>query len=160
MDGTDFPIYEPAPFNPMWYSHKFKGPGVRYEVAVCIMTGHIVWVNGPFPCGDWPDLRIARNALVYALGPNELLMADGGYNDGGIFMQTPTGLNDDHSKAMAGARARHETVNRRFKQFGVLNQRYRHKLEYHGIIFNAIANITQLMLENGMPLFGVHYIDP
>jgi len=40
VDGTDCQIQEPLLFNAKWYSHKFKGPGLRYEVGVCISTGH------------------------------------------------------------------------------------------------------------------------
>jgi hypothetical protein len=77
VDGTDFGIYEPSPFSPKWYSHKLNGPGLRYEIAICIQTGEPVWINGPFPCGSWPDLRIARNALVDALDAGEYYLADG-----------------------------------------------------------------------------------
>ena len=31
VDGTDFRIQEPAMFDPKWYSHKFRGPGLRYK---------------------------------------------------------------------------------------------------------------------------------
>ena len=58
IDGTDCRIQEPTPFDPLWYSHKFNGPGVRYEVGICIQTGWIVWVHGPFPAGDFPDIKI------------------------------------------------------------------------------------------------------
>lgn len=58
VDGTDCQIFEPRPFSKQWYSHKFKKAGVRYEVAVCIQTGWIVWINGPYPCGAWPDIKI------------------------------------------------------------------------------------------------------
>ena len=27
LDGTDFNIQEPSPFDPKWFSHKFEGPG-------------------------------------------------------------------------------------------------------------------------------------
>ena len=67
VDGTDCRIREPSPFNPMWYSHKFSGPGLRYEVGVSIHEEGIVWINGPFPCGSWPDLKIARHCLIHAL---------------------------------------------------------------------------------------------
>jgi hypothetical protein len=60
LDGTDCKIQEPFPFDPRWYSHKFKGPGQRYEVGLCIQTDWIVWVNGPFPCGSHSDIKIAR----------------------------------------------------------------------------------------------------
>lgn len=37
-------IREPSPFNPKWYLHKRNGPGLHYDVAICISTGFIVWV--------------------------------------------------------------------------------------------------------------------
>ena len=55
----------------------------------------------------------------------------------------------------ADARAWHETVNRWLKQFGILSQRFRHQLEKHGIVFMAIANITQLAIMIDQPLFEV-----
>ena len=51
IDGVDFPIYEPTPFDFTWYSHKFRGAGVCYEIAVAIKTGDIVVFNGHFECG-------------------------------------------------------------------------------------------------------------
>ena len=55
MDGVDFEIQEPFPFkkdySEKWFSHKFKGPGLRYEILVCIQTGDIVSVSELFPCG-------------------------------------------------------------------------------------------------------------
>jgi hypothetical protein len=51
VDGTNFWIYEPMPFDRKWYSHKINGPAVRYKVGICIKTGWIVWINGPFPAG-------------------------------------------------------------------------------------------------------------
>ena len=55
VDGTDFWIQEPMPFNPKWYSDKFKGPGLCSEIGVCIKTRWIVWVTRPFPAGEWLD---------------------------------------------------------------------------------------------------------
>jgi hypothetical protein len=60
VDGTDFKIQEPSPFSRTWYSHKFKGPGFRYKVAVGIQTGDIVWTHGPFACGMFPDITMRR----------------------------------------------------------------------------------------------------
>ena len=53
-------------------------------------------------------------------------------------------------------RTRHETVNKRFKQFGVLGQRFRHRLRKHGISFTAVANLAQLMIQNGHPHFSIN----
>ena len=82
LDGTDCRIREPAPFNKKWYSHKFKGPGLRYEIGLCIFSGHIVWVSGPFPCGEYPDLKIIREGIIHLLKEGEMLIADGGYKGG------------------------------------------------------------------------------
>ena len=30
--------------------HKYKGHGLRYELALTILTGSICWINGPFTC--------------------------------------------------------------------------------------------------------------
>lgn len=49
VDGTDMPCE--MLFDKRFYSHKFNGNGVRYEVGVCIATGDIVWISGPFRCG-------------------------------------------------------------------------------------------------------------
>jgi hypothetical protein len=127
VDGTDCRINEPKPFNPKWYSHKFKGPGVRYEVAVCIQTGWIVWVHGPFACGKFPDLRIARMGVFTQLAEGEMVVADGGYRDGRENADTPTGLNNEMQRMKSIARARHETVNGRIKQFNILKKYIQNK---------------------------------
>jgi hypothetical protein len=157
VDGTDFWIEEPMPFDRKWFSHKINGPAVRYEVGVCIKTGWIVWINGPFPAGRWPDVNIARLGLIHFLDAGEYYAADGGYADGHRFASTPNGLNDYEQRTKALARARHETVNRRFKIFGCLCQRYRHGLAFHGTIFRAVAGIVQLTIQFGHPLFDIEY---
>lgn len=32
VDESDFRIFEPTPFSPKCHSHKFVGPGLRYEI--------------------------------------------------------------------------------------------------------------------------------
>ena len=57
VDGTDFMVETTGP-NQLLYSYKFKKPGLRYEVALCLKTGDIVWINGPYEPGIWNDLQI------------------------------------------------------------------------------------------------------
>ena len=148
LDGTDFRIKEPRPFNHQWYSHKFKGPGVRYEVGISISNSWISWVNGPFPCGSWTDLRIARSAGgIQMMDHGERYIADGGYRDGGDFGITPTGLNNAEQRRQSLVRARHETINGRFKRWRALSGVFRNRLWRHRKVFLSIANITQLELE-------------
>ncbi len=159
LDGTDVPIQEPRPFSPKWYSHKFKGAGLRYEVALCIQTGWIVWVHGPFPCGRFSDLRIARESIIHKLRPGEKILADGGYRDGRVIMETPTGLNNVDQYMKQVARSRHEHVNERFKIFWVLRKLYRHQLQTHSFVFHSIAIMTQLAIQSGEHLFDFEYYD-
>ena len=51
VDGTDFRIPQQKPFSTSWYLHKFNGPALQYKLAVSIIGGDIVWVNGPFKPG-------------------------------------------------------------------------------------------------------------
>jgi len=153
VDGTDFKIQEPAPFDKKWYDFKFNHAGVRYEIGICIQTGWIVWAYGPFPAGKYPDLKISKKAILNKLSEGEKLLADSGYSNG--FFVTPTGLQNDREYMKHKARARHETCNGRFKRWGILNQTYRHNLIDHGIYFDAIANLTQLEIMYESELFSM-----
>ena len=67
-------------FNKTFYSHEFNGNGLRYEVGVCIATGDIVWISGPFRCGI-NDLTVSREGglLGGTLEEGEMVEADCGY---------------------------------------------------------------------------------
>jgi hypothetical protein len=68
--------------------------------------------------------------------------------------------NPAENRAMQGiARSRHETFNRRLKNWGILGDVYRHDIREHGTVFYACAVITQLAVANGEPLFEVEYGD-
>ena len=160
MDGTDFRIQEPIPFDRKWYSHKFSGAGLRYEVGVCIQTGHIVWANGPYEAGAWSDRRISLDKIVYELDDEEMVLADGGYNDDYEFFETPTGHNDEDQRMKKVARARHETINGKLKTWGILKQCFRHNLNKHWMVFAAAIHITQLLIETEDDyIFQVDYND-
>lgn len=152
MNGTDFRIREPYPFDKNWFSHKFKGLGLCYEVGISIIGGHIVWANGPFPCGQFPDLNMFRRDMKSALDVNEQGIAYGGYTDS---QRLKYGETDEISKLFATVQARHEIVNRRFKQFSVLSNRFRQSLQCYSQCFHAVCNPTELMIENEEPLFNV-----
>ena len=161
IDTTDVPIEEPKPFSKKWFSHKFKGAGLRYEIAVSLQKGHIVWVHGPFPCGSYPDISIFRQSLKHYLEKDERVEADDVYHgDDPIYCKTPRGSSSLSEGAKAKEvrqriRSRHETVNKRIKDFGILSQVYRHKLIDHCHVFRAVVVLTQLAIENGEPLFEI-----
>ncbi len=49
VDAREFSINKPRRLEESWYSHKFHGPGVRYDVALSIEIPKIVWANGRWP---------------------------------------------------------------------------------------------------------------
>jgi len=79
VDGTDCEITKQGECDEAFYSFKIRTSALRYEVCVCILTGDIVWINGPFPAGDWNDLTIFRQALINFLEEWEIVEADDGY---------------------------------------------------------------------------------
>ncbi|KAL7523555.1 hypothetical protein ACHAWF_002737 [Thalassiosira exigua] len=152
VDGTDFLLA--MSYWSGFYSHKFKKCGLRYEVGLCILTGHICWWHGPFPCGKFNDDMIFNRALARDLEEGERVEVDMGYRNSFPVTKCPPFVNDEMS---ARVRMRHETVNRRFKNWNILKAAYRHDFQLHQEVFGAVACLTQLALENGEPLFSVEY---
>ena len=76
--------------------------------------------TGPFECGTWPDLNIFRFYLKRQLMACERVVADKGYR-GELNIITPDNAKDDeHKDRMNRARARHETVNGRIKNWKIM----------------------------------------
>jgi hypothetical protein len=121
-----------------------------------MQTGDIVWIDGAFKPGRWSDLMTFRRNLKQPLAPGEMVEADNGCRGEPNHARTADGfvpLVDDRTKWHA--RSRHETVNRRLKQWGCLKQVWRHDCQLHKTVFAAVAVITQLAFENGEPPFQV-----
>ena len=80
-----------------------------------------------------------------------------GYNDGRQFSITPSGRHDFVDRQRAQARARHETINGRFKFWNSMSCTWRHCRVKHGVAFRALANIIQLELETVSEAFQMEY---
>ena len=155
VDGTDCPIQEPRPFNRQWFSHKFNGPALKYEVAICVRTGWCVWINGPFR-GGVHDITIFRSALIDLIPDGRYAIGDRGYRGEPTKISAPNLLdNEQEARFKALVRARHETFNSRLKAFSILKERFRHRpvLERHKACFEAVAVVVEYSLEFGSPLF-------
>ena len=160
VDGTDFRIAE---HGRKFYSHKFKKSGLRYEVCICILTGDIVWINGPYQCGTWPDISIFRDSLKSFLAPNERVEADDGYiGEAPENVKCPKSFtNPAETEYMQHCVQNcQETVNNSFKNWGILRQLYRHNITHHGDVFPSIATVTHLSINQGDKLFACGYKDP
>jgi transposase len=155
VDGADCPIMEPWPIEKKWYSEKLNGPGVKYEVGVCIKTGEIVWFKGPFVASK-NDATIFIEDLAHRLYKNEGVDVDGGYKGHDALKNKMVSISRAQRKQKSAVRARHETINSRLKQFNVLNFPFRHHklgsddmMFKHGILFGAIVVVTHLKMKSG-----------
>jgi DDE superfamily endonuclease len=163
VDGTHFHVKQPTDFSvaKRFFSYKFKKPALSYEVALCIQTGSIVWINGPFP-GTYHDITIFRTSLLSHLDRGERVEADDGYiGEAPEHVKCPMSFANplETTKMQQQVRSRQETVNARFKDWGCLQQKFRHDLLKHSNCFRSVAVITQLSIEAGEKLFQVVYSD-
>ncbi|CAB9517943.1 hypothetical protein SEMRO_893_G217090.1 [Seminavis robusta] len=101
------------------------------------------------------------SSFVDCLEGDERAVADSGYRGHPEFFDTPWKHldNDQQRRRKALARARHETVNRRFKKWEALHGIWRHPLQKHGVAFHAVANIEQVLIEKKRNVFQVEYND-
>jgi hypothetical protein len=121
-------------------------------------------MNGPYEAGMWNDIKIFRDALLSMLTPNERVEADDGYvGEAPQYVKCPKSFTNPEETEAMQQRVRNwqETVNKRFKQWGVLRQIFRHKddIGSHGDCFAAIVVITQSSINHGDWLFDVRYRD-
>lgn len=154
VDGTDFKVQEPFPFNRKWMSHKCKGAGLRCEVAISVFSGDIVWIFGPHR-GAKHDITIFREKLLHMLEEGEMVEGDKGYIGESDYIRA----RDDYStvrerREKNRLRARHETCNGRFKCWGILKQECRHDIKKHEWAVRSVVVMTQLAINNGDCLFG------
>lgn len=163
VDGTDFrvPQQGSATTGNAFASHKYAGKSaLRYELGVDIRAGNLVWIQGPYPAGKYTDITIFNEVLRHFLEPGERVEADEGYRGHMDKVKGPgNDLTTRNSKKQGRVRARHETLNGRLKNWGILNQVFRHDILLHGMVLRACAVVTQLMIANGEPLFEVEYSD-
>jgi DDE superfamily endonuclease len=156
-------IEEPKKFpSTKWFSHKFHGPGLTYQIVLSLHEDKVLSVVGPFPAG-MPDISVFREAggIFHLIPPDKRLIGDNGYNGEPTKIVTP----NDHDSLIASkykgrARARQETFNARLKEFNILAQTFRHankrdnveNLDDHQRVFESVCALIQYDLQY-VPLF-------
>lgn len=143
--------------NPKYYSHKFEKPGLSYEIALSLSESKVIWVNGPFPAGT-NDLTIFREELVYRIPIGIKAIVDRGYRSSELeyVLTSYNGLDDDDvNDFKKRALSRHESFNKRIKNFEILTKQFRHSQEKNKAAFEAVCVTVQYQMEKGWPLFEI-----
>jgi DDE superfamily endonuclease len=139
--------------NPKFYSHKFKQAALNYELAISIIDGHLIWVNGPFPAATH-DVTVFRRDLKAKIPHGGKLIGDKGYLGEQNLISTPNSTDPrDVRKFKSRARSRHETFNAKVKTFECISGQFHHGIAKHKIAFEAVCVICQYETELTSPLF-------
>jgi hypothetical protein len=113
-------------------------------------------VNGPKPAGSWNDIKLFRESLKMKIPDGRKVIGDRGYRGEANLISTPNPHDPQELRNFkARARARHETINARLKNFRILDTRFRHGMAKHHIVFEVICVIVQYQFELGSVLFEV-----
>ena len=163
VDGTHFVSQEIAgkefPTDPSIFSFKHHTAGFNYEIVVALRESKIVWFNGPFPAGDYNDIRIfAEKGLKdKLLSTGKKVIADKGYSGYPKLISLPNSFDKEEvSRFKSRARLRQEKLNGKLKNFECLDSgRFRHTPEKLQACFEAVAVIVQYKMEMGEPLYDV-----
>ena len=149
VDGTDCRIPQRGRD---FHSHKFKKSAFRYEVACSILGPYICCISGPYPAGLWSDIEIFRDCLLTYLEDFKQVETDDGYlGEAPLYKSCPAmiGFEEERKKMTRRVNSQQETINKRFKQWEILNVPFRHDLLDHRNVIVAIACITQVAMLNG-----------
>ena len=121
-----------------------------------------MWANGPWRAGRYVDITIFRLGRLkeLLLEAGERAEADKGYRGEPEVIDLP----DEGPSHLIGPKARasmrHETCNKRFKNWGCMARSFRHGVALHSDCMHAITVLTQLSIENGEPLFYATFEAP
>lgn len=130
-----------------FYSDQLKRPALRYEVGVCLRSGSVGWLSGPFPGGGWPNPSILRSKLPTLLGPGEFVIAGKGYE--GVDPRIHTSMDAIGDRTKVRSIAQCEAIDHRIKSWACTAQAFRHKHDLHHILFNAVVAIINLEIQSG-----------
>ena len=108
-----------------------------------------------FNGGKKKDKEKDPNCLSNLIPEGKRAIADSGLKGSEKVSTTKHGHSKETKKFFARAKARMETLFKRFKDFGILEQRFRHGYDFHGEVLTACAVIVAYDLELGHPLFDV-----
>jgi len=145
VNGTDLRIPQKGATTKRnaFASHKYAGKSaLRYELGVDILVGSLVWIQGPYPTGKYTKIKIFNKVFRNFLEPGKRVEADKGCRGHPDKIKCPgNDANLAENRAMQGrVRARHETLNGRLKNWGILSQIFHHHISdlllshtYHSI---------------------------
>ena len=157
-------IEEPRKFpDRKWYSHKFHGPALTYQIVLSVHESKVLSIIGPYPAGNTDIIVFRKGGGIKELIPHGTrLIGDRGYAGEPEKISAPNEHDTLRATQFKGrVRSRHETFNGRLNDFNVLDQAYRHSgrqpvvsdiYDDHKQVFESVCILVQYDLKY-LPLF-------
>lgn len=164
VDGVDFKTYEVSTeeynVDRQTFSQKHGHGAVKYEIGVDAYEPKIVWIHGPYKAGTH-DKTIFEDVggLLEKIPEGKVVVCDRVYrkSDHADKLALPNlGDSEDLQNFKARLRARHESLNGRLKDWRILFDIYRHPIDNHVHVLEAVAVLVQYQLDNGHPIFDAN----
>lgn len=166
MDGVDFTVTEKPNdrlnIDPGMYSYKSNSAGLRYLIGLSLWDSKAVFIDGPYKPGERVDLSIWRNNLknLMANCPGKMGIGDSGFqtsepDERGMIAVKRTIDTAALKRFKSRILARHETYNKRLKDYKILADVFKFTAEKHKLCFEAINVILHYKMESSEPLFDV-----
>ena len=164
IDGTHIMTeevtHESIPKDPAMFSWKHHSAGWNLEIALALRSSQIIHMSDPKPAGKWNDIKIFKQCglLSQLKKKKKKMIADSGYQGCPKYLCLQ---NSYDSKEVAEfkrrARCRHEFINKKFKNFKILNSAtgFRSSHKKLKMVIRAVAVIVQTNMDCGEPLWDV-----
>ncbi|PRP74208.1 hypothetical protein PROFUN_16293 [Planoprotostelium fungivorum] len=152
IDATVCPIQSPMSegweSQKMWYSGKHGIHCLKYEVAVRIIDGQIVWVNGSVPGSMHDSLLCTLGGIEDGLLENEGVLGDSAYQSAArpwaiASFKTPRGGElIPEQRNFNKYVGRHRVIVKQVKEFAILTHPFRTEdYQLHELAFQAIVKL-------------------
>lgn len=148
IDSTSCPIVRPVDpgLQRAFWTYK-KGWAIKYEVAIHLFTGKILWVSRAYP-GSVSDIQVSRTSgFLFILDPGEMVLADKGYYGENVFVVPFKGnsLSEDQrdfNLRLSKLRVKVENTFSFVKDFDSLVRKWRHDRALHPLTFRVICKLV------------------
>ena len=149
-DGVDFKRWEPKhpryPIDKKQCSHKFKSAGYRYLVCISVQTGHCVKISPPFPASTHDMVIFFKCVKPFLRWEDGVIggKAFGSSRPDEFHMSRPNTQDEQElAKFKSRARCRHESFNKRMKNFASMDHTWRLTTDQHRQAFTVVALTVQ-----------------
>lgn len=161
VDGVHFKVKEPKHEtlrrDPSYYSHKHNKAGLNYEIAICIFSNRVVWVNGPFKASRHDKTIMVTDGLLEKIPAGKRVIADRVYRKVECVSIHNSMDCEEVRNFKRRVRSRQESFNERLERWESLKTCWKHGIadNKHKIVLDAVATLCVYQIELEEPLFDV-----